>query len=368
MRRRVKWLLLALPLLLAAAFLMSRGENATLASPRAIDFPEQLRPAEYRRAEARRLLPLARWDPNSSPTAARPQDPLLAALGSGTGKMALVIEANAIRFSPIGELLIQCFSGEGDSLRKIREETGIDILQDLDRIALTDDGAIVTGNFQNARFRQLADSEPQSYGDDGRLYSLYPSADSGPNHGGADSAFDAMGIWKNQMMIFAPTPSGTKAVLDRVEGRVPGGPSPISESDTYGEVYGVLSVSALSTLLSEGQSDLGRRLQAVAQRIAIHVDVAHDLALVADVEGSSSQDVQDLGKSIAAALSVALLQARMTSETELAEILEHARVIPGERSFRLELALPMKAIEKLLASCTRGGTAPDEKQHSHRGD
>ena len=364
MRRRVKWLLVALPLLLAAAFLMSRGENATQASPRAIDFPEQLRPTEFRRAEARRLLPV----PSSSPTAARPQDPLLAALGAGRSKMALVIEANAIRFSPIGELLIQCFSFEGDWLRKIREETGIDILQDLDRIALTDDGAILTGNFQNARFRQLADREPQSYGDDGRLYSLYPSTDSGPGHGGADSAYDAIGIWKNQMMIFAPTPSGTQAVLDRVEGRVPGGRSPISESDTYGEVYGVLSVGALSTLLSEGQPDLGRRLQAVAQRIAIHVDVAHDLAVVADVEGSNSQDLQDLGKSIAAALSVALLQARMTSEAELAEILEHARVIPGEKSFRLELALPIKVIEKQLASCSSGGTPPGKKQSSPGGD
>jgi hypothetical protein len=54
---------------------------------------------------------------------------------------------------------------------------------------------------------------------------------------------------------------------------------------------------------------------------------------------------------LGASLSVAALEARMSSQTELAEILDSARVILGEKSFRLEVALPFKLIEKQLASC-----------------
>lgn len=359
MRRRRKWLLMAVPLLLAAAFFMSRGESETAVTHREVDFPERIRPSEHRRLEARRVLPPAPL--TFQPAApARPQDPLLAALGAGKGNLALVIEANAIRHSPIGELLIQCFSSEGDPVRKIREETGIDPLQDLDRIALTDEGVILTGNFQSAHFQKFAPGDPQSYGDEGRLYSARSSENSSAT--GPDSEVATFGTWKNQMMMFGHSRTGIMGVLDNVEGRTAGAGTPISESDTYGEVYGVFPVEALSDLLSHSQSDLAQRLQAVAQRIRVHVDVTQDVALVADIEGSNSQDVQDLGKAFGAALSVASLQARMSSQRELAEILDSARVIPGNKSFRLELALPMKVIEKQLSNCRNSHDRQSSRQ------
>ena len=121
-------------------------------------------------------------------------------------------------------------------------------------------------------------------------------------------------------------------------------------------MYGTVPVEALSDLLSAQQSDLARRFQSAAQRIRLHLDVTQDVALVADVDGTNPSELEDLAKALAASLSVASLEARMSSQGELAEILDSARVIPGQKSFRLELALPMKMIEKQLASCPTGSS------------
>ena len=351
MRGWKKWPILALSLLLAAAFLMSRGENSAAPTPRVVDFPEALRPSERQRIDARRVLPPA--PATSQPaTPTRPRDPLLAALGATKGKMALVLEANAIRYSPIGELLIRCLGSDAELMSKFREETGIDPLQDLDRIALTEDGVILTGNFQNARLRKLADGDPESYGNESRIYGPAFGGESSATSAPADSQF-RVGTWRNQLLVFGQSRAGIAGVLDSVEGRSYG-VSPIDESDTYGEVYGTVPAEALSDLLSAQQSDLARRFQSAAQRIRLHLDVTHDVALVADVDGANPSELEDLAKALGASLSVASLEARMSSQGELAEILDSARVIPQEKSFRLEVALPMKMIEKQLASCAAG--------------
>ena len=348
MRGWKKWPVLALSLLLAAAFLMSRGENSAAPAPRVVDFPKELRPPERRRIEARRVLPPIPATTHPAELA-RPRDPLLAALGASKGKMALVLEANAIRYSPIGELLIRCLGSDADMISKFREDTGIDPLSDLDRIALTEDGVILTGNFQNAKLRKLADGDPESYGDESRIYRPRSQRESPGTSAPLDSQMQ-VGTWRNQMLVFGQSRAAITGVLDTVEGRS-SGVSPIGESDTYGEVYGTVPAEALSRLLSAEQSDLARRFQSAAQRIRLHLDVTQDVALVADVDGANASELQDLAKALGASLSVASLEARMSSQGELAEILDSARVIPGQNSFRLEVALPIKVIEKHLASC-----------------
>lgn len=156
------------------------------------------------------------------------------------------------------------------------------------------------------------------------------------------------------MLVFGPR-AAVAGILDGVEGRSDG-VSPIDESDTYGEVYGTVPVEAFSELLSGAQSDLARRLQSAVQRIRLHLDVSHDVALVADVEGTNPVELDDLAKALGASMSVAAVEARMSSQGELAEILDTARVIRGNKSFRLELALPTKVIEKLLSTCPNSPT------------
>src|SRR5262249_41958713 len=144
--RRLIWLLVAVVLLLAAGLLMSSAEQRPSRPGREpVAFPYYLRQHELERQGARRTLPVR---PHSDqPGAPATRDPLLAAL-PGTGQLAVVVEANALRHSPIGELLLKCLSrSERDELAALKEKVGIDPLQDIDRVAVTSEGMLVSGFF-----------------------------------------------------------------------------------------------------------------------------------------------------------------------------------------------------------------------------
>src|SRR5688572_27314270 len=117
MKRR-SWLIAAILLIAAATALMLYGEE-----PRPervaveVTFPRRLDKKQAVRMRARQTLPappqIAGDDGQPRPAGpARPRDPLLAAIASGAGS-AVVVEANALRNSPIGELLIDCVMARG---------------------------------------------------------------------------------------------------------------------------------------------------------------------------------------------------------------------------------------------------------------
>src|SRR5688572_10326701 len=125
-RRRLMFLWTAILLLAAAVALMLYGEEPAPLPPEvSVNFPRRLNPEERRRMENRRVLP----PPAPAAEAGdrgpqRPRDPLLAALGSG--KSAVVVEANAIRNSPVGKLLLECILAESrkNPIERLKRESG----------------------------------------------------------------------------------------------------------------------------------------------------------------------------------------------------------------------------------------------------
>lgn len=350
MNRRNKWLLAAAVLLGLAALLMSRQEPVDAAPRREVQFPRGLRATEYQRMESRRTLspPSSKALPAAEEKHRR--DPVLAALGDKR-KTAVVIEANAIRHSPIGELLVQCFSsgGRSDPIAELREHTGIDVLTDVDRIAMTDRETIVSGHFQNARWDQSWDNvSSTAYGDKARLYTFGSrSLPDGP------SAEPTVGIWNGQMVIFGDSPDRIREAVDRLEGRASLGAPAIPEELSYGEIYGVISADQLMPLIRSENAELAERLRKVTERIEIHIDARKDVAVVASVKGPDAAGVSDLGKSLGGMLSLARLHAQARGDHDLAELLDLARIQPGDGLFHLELALPIEFLEKQLAHCRR---------------
>lgn len=351
MRRQRVWLVLAAVLfaLGAALMLWGQGDEEKPEAAR-VEFPRQLRQREVERMTARRTR-------QAPPPAAvggtlpQPRDPLLAALPRGKGRTALVFEANALRHSPVGELLLDCMLRDGGSgLARLRERTGVDPLQDLDRLVVTDDGVILSGNFGKARLAELLEgSESRQYGEGARLYAptLPPSAD-----GAEPRERPSMASWNDQLLVFSRDPDGARQVVDRVEGRAGADEAPlIDEESTYGEMYGVVSVAQLSKMLGNEQPELLARLGEVAQSVELHVDARSDVALVAQVKGGDADKVADLGKSLGAALSVARLRAQAEGQKELVELLDFARVRPDDGTFQLELALPLAYLQQKLGSC-----------------
>jgi hypothetical protein len=357
-RRRIRLPLLAAALLLGvAALLLSVADGPRPAAARADpSFPRWLREEETRRLVARRTLPAPvsyAPAPVVSLDEVVPQqlrDPFLIALPRDPGKALVVLEANALRHSRLGELFVECVvRKEGrDPFEEARREAGIDPLKDIDRVAFTPDGIILFGFLDRARL-DSSSTRVTSRGEHGRIYS--------PAMG--EPANFWLGAWGGQIIVVGK-PELVESTLDRLDGRTPGGRVLIPEYLTYGEAYGVLPGAALQPLFRGEQAELGRRIAEAAPQIELHADAMRDLAVVARFSGAAGPAAsEDLGTALGAALAVGRVQAALSGNTSLAELLEHARVVRGmEGGFSLELALPVEVVERWFSGC--GARSPAE--------
>ncbi len=342
-RRTALWLLAGVLLLVATALLTILSEGGRPArGGAAVEFPRHLRAAEYQRIERRAVLPPLppRSGPDEPPPTRR-RDPLLAALPPGPSRAVVVLEANALRHSRLGELFLGCLGDADARMIEDLRRLGVDPLKDVDRVAVTPEGLAVSGFFGQARWGELfPGAEPAPYGGESTLYR--PQGPAGEQL--------VAGVWRDQLLLLG-TGREVQAALDRVEGRTAAAP-PLREDQTYGEVYGVLPGEALRALVPPGGSgDLARRLGQAASRVELHADAMSDVAVTARVSGQDAAALEDLARTLGAALAVARVEARAGGDERLVELLEHARVARGSEGFSLELALPAETLERWFAGC-----------------
>ncbi|HEX9243782.1 MAG TPA: hypothetical protein VF875_15165 [Anaeromyxobacter sp.] len=358
-------LVVALALAALATLLFAVSDTPTAAAVgRAPEFRHHLRTDEVKRLQERRTLaPIASAAPAFDPWAPGPQapprrDPFLVALPRDPSEPLVVLEANALRHSQLGELFVDCLfrAPGGDPFRELRA-LGFDPLKDLDRVAVSSRGVVVSGFFARTRFDRLVEvSEVSSYGDAGRLLrSPVAAAAGGP----------VLGIWGTSTLLLGER-RFVEEGIDRLEGRAADAPPVIPESLTYGEAYGVLSGKAIAGLFRGDPSGVGQKLADVASRVELHADAMSDVAMTAKVSGPDGGAVEDLGSALGAAMAVARLDARARGSAELAQLLEHARVLRGSGEFSLELAIPMDVLEGWFAGCGAGGGEPSRGAASAR--
>src|SRR6185295_9075425 len=273
-RKRLMFLWMAILLLAAGVALMLYGEEPAPVTPEVtVNFPRRLNQEERVRMEKRRVLPAAPQPKDDGPRAPeRPRDPVLAALGSG--KSAVVVEANAIRNSPVGKLLLECILDEAreNPIDKLKQESGVDILQDLDRVALTEEGVIVSGHFGHARWDDLFKQRATSgkYGDSATLYRPVARDVTLPDGGHVTrQPSESLATWSDQLLLVGDNDDALRAMIDRVEGRSAVGPPVLNETQTYGEIYGIVSADDLAKMFPSDQGDLAERFRSVAQRIEV---------------------------------------------------------------------------------------------------
>ena len=346
--RRFGWIALAALLLAATAAVFSLGEDAPppATKPR-VRYPEWFEPDEYKRQEARATLTLPAPAP-SGPAAAAPapyapgvstgrRDPLLVSLPVREDGLVIVFEANALRHSRLGERFIACLEARnpGD-LARVQEETGIDPLKDVDRVAFLEDAIVLSGQFQNVRWERLK-AAPVAYGG-GRIW-----------HDGGEW----FGAWGDGLVLLADREESVRRAIDQLEGRAPIPPASFGEDLAYGEVYGVIPGASARRVLGADDRGIGGKLAAIASRVELHVDAMQDIAAVVRVHGDDQGGLQDLAKTIGGALAVARLKAQAESDRELADLLEYAQVRPAGDSFSVQLAVPADRLERWFAECGR---------------
>ncbi|WP_434041658.1 MULTISPECIES: hypothetical protein [Sorangium] len=347
MRHRA-WLLAAVVLLGLAAWLMSRGDGkATAARKPRVEFPRYPRDAEQERNQRRLTLPPP---PQNDPKRPGRRDPVLTALPTDKATSALVFEASAIKDSPTGKLWLDCMLAERgmDSFDELKDELGIDVLEDIDRIAATSGGlVVVSGQLGSMRLPSLRGSR-RAHGERGALFE-------------EEGRSPVLGVWGDGLLLVGRRAEDVEAAIDRLEDKVPPEPPVIPEWASYGDAYGVLSADDLAALLEESQPEIAERLRGAVSQVELHIDASEDVAIVADVTGPVKADIDDLGKTLGATLSLARLKAQADGEEELVELLDLARVSPRDGRFMLDLALPLPLIQKAMSRCGaryRGDVAP----------
>jgi hypothetical protein len=348
MDRRWLWLLAAAVLVIAAAWLVRIPEAGAPLTRPDVEMPRQLRPAERERMLSR-LKPVTQ---DAGPKRTEVRDPMLAALSAGSSGSGVVLEVNALRNSPIGELLLQCLAareGRGNALEAL-QRMGIDPLRDVDRVGITEHGIVVSGDFRRADWQGLLGSSTGTpYGDRGQITTVEPRA-----NGGASLVATR---WGDSLLHLGESPEDGRRVLDAVEGRGPPPKPLLSPEQSYGELYGVVSGEDLAKTLG-GTEGWSSALVDAASRVELHLDARRDVALVADVSGEDARKLEDLGKTLGGALALARAEARAKGDADAAELLGFARVAPSHgTSLSLEVALPLEAVAKRLAFCRGGADA-----------
>jgi hypothetical protein len=352
MKRRA-WLLAALVLLACAAVLMWRGESKEKPAPAAhVEFPRFARPEEHERNQQRRTLAPAPVKDDAQEGVRLRRDPVMIALPTTKGKSAMVFEAAALKDSPVGRLWLDCMMSERDAeqVERLKNEHGVDVLHDVDRVAASSQKVVVlAGDFSKAHWDDLGRTK-RGYGNKGTIYA---------NEDGKGGK--AIATWGDGIQLMGDI-TEIEAAIDRLEDRTPPEPPLIPEWAAYGDAYGVVSAEDFARMLPESQRDIGERLRGALERIELHVDASEDVAIVADATGPTAADVDDLGKTLGAALSLGRLKAQSDGDEKLAELMELARVSPRNGRFSLELALPMPLIQRQMGPCKRQKEKENDKE------
>ena len=346
-RRRTPWvwLIVAALLLAGGAWLMRGAEPPSRPPPPPVRLPTRMNGNEHMRADNRKTwVPQAAEDaglPSAPPPA---KDPVLALMPGEVKRAAVVAEFNAIVNSELGGLMTECLFGDDDFLSELRD-AGMDPITKIDRVAMIDDSLVVTGDFKNAGWKKFlpADSVAKDYGRQGQLIEVHRE----------DGGIDTFATWGGQMFVAGGDEASQKAIMDRLDGNGPQVKPVLDDSMAYGEVYGVLASGALADLIGKQDARLGETIRDAAKSVQVHMDVSHDVGLVADVKSQDPAKTEELRRALGGALSLARMQAQAKGKNEQADLLDlaHVRSAGGGTDFRLEAGLPYEYMEKAFRQC-----------------
>ncbi|MRG97211.1 hypothetical protein [Polyangium spumosum] len=350
--RRVAWLVAFAVLLGLSAFLMSRGDKAK--KPERVlkaEFPRFPKPWEEERNRKRRTLPPAAPRPGEEEGILRKRDPLLVALPTEKGKSAVVFEVAALKDSPIGQIWLDCMlerqaeaKARGRGREDFKEQFGIDLMQDVERVALSSNKVAILSIAEGAARIDKTGWPKRSFGEKG---AIWEEAESGR----------VIGTWGDELVLAGADAEEIEAAIERLESKSPESEPPIPAWSQYGDIYGVLSPEELADMLPEQQGEIAARIRAAIDRVDLHVDTSEDVAIVADVNGPNQADVADLAKSMGTALTLARAGADDEGDERLRELLDYATVKPRDGRFTLDVALPLEVLKE-MGPCRKRDVAP----------
>lgn len=273
-----------------------------------------------------RAGPSAPDQPPPAPGSPRPLDRFERAVAV-PGAAAVVAEVNAIRHSPLAAAIFRCQAEELEEARaSLLDATGIDLLEDVDRVMVVDGGVVVSGFFSGFRVPEEL-GPPRPYGDAGRIYA-------------GDDAEQVLAQVGSDLLAVFDDPAEAEAAIDRIEERAPA-ELPPRLLEGGGELFGPLGPDALAQLFGEGP--LAPILELV-ETAAVRVAVDDHVAVSLDLEGATSASAPKLAALVRGGLAGLRVKAAQDGRPDLVELLRQARVNPANGSLAVDFAVPGEII------------------------
>lgn len=354
-KRGVVVLLVASIALLGLAAVLARcGDDrlgVTTPTVKPVEFPrERALREERQQRRAAATSPSPSTTPTPAPSTST-RDRLTRALSSPAQGGAVVFEVNALRHSPLVDALLKCRAQQqGDEmagLDLLKNELGIDVTEDVDRVALDAEVLAVSGFFDKLALPpELGDGE--GYGDGGRIYTMADDK-------GGTAYLAKLG---SDLVMTSTSEDELKAAIDRAEGRKEAAGT-FPEGVVGGEVYGMVGPALLQSLVGMGGGGQLDGLAGMLTTTKVRMAVDDAAAVSLDIGTKSPEDGAELAKALGGAVAMARSRAASDGQQELAAMLEQARVVPNDDgSIAFDLAVPGNELLKLMGCPPLGASSP----------
>lgn len=254
-----------------------------------------------------------------------------ALLQGGAKKGAVFVEANAIRHAPLLEKMLRCRADESaDGLTRMKEELGIDPLEDVDRIGFDGDVFVASGFFKDLKVPAEL-GEGMAYGDKGRIWTVEQDAGEKFTFGRLDDG----------MLLSGADEATVKAAMDRASSPSGDTPAELPEGFGQGEVYGTVGAAFLQSVLGSSDDPVAKRVAELVTSSTIRMNVDEDAALSLDMNAVDEKSAEELSAAVGGAFAGLRMQAQQSGDAELAYLLEQARVEPqADGRFNIDVAVP----------------------------
>lgn len=346
--KNVLGLVVAAVFFLVTAYLLSRSSAETAAvdaGPGAVApgkapvvFPRDVAPRRPEGALATDRAAPAPKPPNL--------DAMQRALLGGGAKGAIFVEANAIRHAPLMEKILRCREKDAaDGLTRMKNELGIDPMEDIDRIGFDGDVFVASGFFEDLKLpADIGEGTP--YGDAARLWTETTAE-------GESMVFGKLG---NGMLLTGVDDAAVKAAIDRAEGRQAAEVAGLPPGFGQGEIYGTVGAEFIQSLLGGSEDPLAENLARLVTSTTVRMSVGEDAALSLDLQAKDERSGEDLASAVKGGLAVLRAEAENAGDRELVSLLDQARVEPrGDGRFDVDAVVPGDVLLRGMG-CDASGT------------
>jgi hypothetical protein len=327
-------------------WLMSRSESAS-EKPAKLRTERPTFPSPIHAANQGQLPSLLAHSDDVATERTMHTDPFLDALPPDA-KTVVVFDAAAVRESPVGQLLMKCLNDESDRGSKAPPSVA-EFFTRTDRIAIADNLMLATGHF--AGFPK-GDWSPQSagsraYGERGKILNYDPE----------ESNRRTVALVDESTFVTGPTRSAVESSIDRLEGRARNDSAAMTTALAYGDIYGIVDASHFKEVFPDKIASVMRE---VANNVELHIDTENDVLIVADFKSNNPKRLEELGRLLVGAISAGRLEALVSGDRELGQLLDYAQIKPQFGELHVEVALPLSFVAGKLGTCANREPAPSQ--------